>query len=128
MAKAQESQKESGICILCGGEKKGYPAKVDLPIYLARKAREALRLPPRHSIACESCFSSCVKKRQEFEKKLRSYRLGAALFAALTIIGGAMFGRLELWLAVPSILGAGIILLLPYGSYFPSFQEKLKQR
>jgi len=123
-AHAPKEGQEEGVCILCGGEKYGYPAKVDLPISLARKAREILRMEMRHSIACKKCLPLCTEKRVKFEKELRNYRIGAAVFALVVIAGGFYFKRAELWLAVPVILGGAIMLLLPYGRYFPIFSPQ----
>ncbi|MEM4633787.1 MAG: hypothetical protein QW275_01400 [Candidatus Anstonellaceae archaeon] len=113
---------EDGICILCGVEKKGYPAKMDFPIRTARKIRELLRLPPRHTIACESCFGMCEEKRRLFEKMVSRYSIYSILFSLMVIAGGIFYSKLELWLLIPAILGSAIMLLLPYGRYFPKFQ------
>jgi hypothetical protein len=72
-------------------------------------------------VACGRCLPLCRERRAAFEKKLKSYRIGAALFVLMVLAGGMLYGQLGLWLAVPALLGAAIILVLPYASYFPEF-------
>jgi len=116
------SRLEEGICILCGGEKKGFPAKKDLAISAARKMRSLLKMEERRTIACERCLPTCLAKRAKFEHEKRNYIIVAGVFVLTVVAGGFYFKRLEGWLAVPALLGAAIILLLPYGKYFPSFE------
>jgi len=120
-AHAPKEGQEEGVCILCGGEKHGYPAAEDLPISLARKAREFFRMPPSHTVACERCHGSCGAKREMFEKRLRTYWICALIFVLIVFAGGMAYQKLDLWLAVTALLGSAVILLLPYGSYFPRF-------
>lgn len=113
---------EKGICILCGGEKQGAPAIKDTAISSARKLRKLLGMEERHTIACSTCLPMCAGKRAAFEKMLARYRLYAISFVLVLIIGSAVLGGFSLWLILPVIIGAAIILLLPYGYYFPKFE------
>ena len=88
--------------------------------------RAVLRMEPRHTIACRYCLPMCAGKRKAFEKTLKSYQIGAAAFVLLVAAGALVYGTLTIWLALPALLGAAIMLLLPYGSYFPAFEAEKK--
>ena len=113
---------EEGFCILCGAQKQGVPARQDFAISSFRKARELLRLPAHHAVACEKCLPLCIEKRKAFEKRQKNYQMGAGIFFILVFAGSLAFRRFDLGLFVPAILGAVIILLLPYGYYSPKFE------
>lgn len=112
---------EKGICILCGGEKKGVAAKGDAAISLARKIRRLFGRKERHTIACSACIPLCKGRRAAFERYENRHRQYAALFFAFVIVGGMAFGRLEPLLIIPATAGAMVIYLVSFGSYFPSF-------
>lgn len=114
-------KEESGVCILCGREARGVPARADSAIRAARKIRQLLRLAPRHTVACADCLPGCAKKRLAFEKAMKNYQIAAAAFVLLLLCGALFYGRLEPWLAAPALAGAALILLVPCGSYFPAF-------
>ncbi len=114
---------EEGVCVLCGGQKPGIPAKKDFAIMFARRMRQVLGQPERHSTACENCIETCLQRRKAFEKEERLSFIIAAAFFFMVVAGGAYFKQFELWLFAPAILGAAIILLLPYGKYFPAFKQ-----
>ena len=115
--------KTAGICILCGKETTGAPAAEDGVLRMVRKVRSFLKIPMSPSAACPSCFPECDVRRARFEKSRKDYRIYAALFFLLVVFGSAAFGRLELFIFVPALLGALFILCLPYLSYFPKFEK-----
>jgi len=117
----REVEGERGVCILCGKETSGAPARQDFEIRTARRLRQALKLPERHTISCKGCFQECARRGEAFGKKRKSYLAYAALFFLLLIFGSAGLGGFTPWLILPGALGAAIISLLPYASYFPSF-------
>ncbi len=124
MQKAKNRRKaegERGVCILCGMETSGVPAKQDLAIRMARRLRRAMKLPEKHTISCKGCFQECARRGEAFGKKRKSYLTYAILFFLLLIFGSAGMGGFTPWLILPGALGAAIIALLPYASYFPSF-------
>jgi len=120
-AHAQKSEK--GVCIICGGQRTGAPAVQELPIRAARRLRSIFNQPAKHTIACGEHFEVALAKRAKFEKKVRDYRLGAAAFFVFVLFGGVFFGKFDMGLFVPALLGAFIVALLPYFYYFPSFDE-----
>jgi len=115
-------QLEEGICVLCGGRKTGVPAQKDFAIRFARWLRRTLGTGEAHSIACKSCLAACARKRDAFESEMRLGRIFAVLFFIVFLAGGVYFGGFGMWTFVPAIIGSIIILLLPYGKYFPKFQ------
>jgi hypothetical protein len=120
-APARERGMEDGVCVLCGGELPGIPTKKDLAIAFARKIRQAFRMEPHHSVACRRCLPACLQKRAAFESEMRLSRIFALVLFAAVLAGGVYFGSFTVWTFLPAILGSAIILLLPYGKYFPEF-------
>ena len=116
------SPREKGVCILCGGEKEGVPAQKDAAISFFRSFRKLLGMEEKHTIACNACLPLCLPKRAVFEKSLSRHRLYAMGFVFFLLAGSAAFGSFPLWLLLPSAAGAAIILLLPFGRYFPAFK------
>jgi len=114
--------KEKGVCIICGEERIGVPAN-GAPVRLARLLRAFLRQPARHTVACSEHLAEARQGRAKFEGKRRGYMLGALLFFALIILGSLAYGNSGAWLAVPALLGALFVALLPYFYYFPSFGQ-----
>ena len=121
-----KAKAERGVCILCGREMPGAAARQDLVIMGARKIRSLLRMPPSHTVACADCLPLCAKKRQAFEKSMKNWRIAAAAFVLFMLSGALYYGRLGFWLAAPALVGAAIILLVPYGDYFPAFEAAKK--
>jgi hypothetical protein len=113
---------ENGICILCGQEKKGAGAKPDIIIGAARKLRELLKMPQRHTVACMDCLPECEKKRAEFEKKLGGYRIVGVAFFLILVAGSLVYGGFGLRAVLAGLVGAAVIVLLPYAKYFPKFE------
>lgn len=120
--RANSAKKEEGICILCGGDKEGAPAEKDAAVSSARFLRSILGMAERHSVACKACLPLCLEKRRAFEKNLQRYRLYAGIFVLALVAGSAAFRGFSLFVLFPAIIGAAIILLLPYGRYFPKFR------
>ena len=120
-ARGQQAGMEDGICILCGGEKKGGPAKKDIAIAFARGVRRLLRMEEHHTVACSRCIDACRAKRAAFEAEMKTARIFALIFFAGVCAGGFYFKSAGAWIFVPAALGSAIILLLPYGKYFPKF-------
>ncbi len=120
-AHAQKSEK--GICIICGEARTGSPAKPEFPVRAARYLRALFRQPAKHSIACNEHLDEAREKRAKFEKKVRDYLLGAAAFFVFVLMGGLFFGRADIGLFVPALLGALAVALLPCFYYFPSFEK-----
>lgn len=120
-ASAHERGLEDGVCVLCGGELPGVPAQKDLAISFARKIQQAFKMEEHHSVACKRCLPACIQKRAAFEGEMRISRIFALVFCAAVISGGIYFGGFSAWTFVPAIIGSAIILLLPYGKYFPKF-------
>jgi hypothetical protein len=118
-AHAQKSEK--GICIICGMARTGTPAAMELPIRAARKLRSLFRQPVKHTIACNEHLEEAKAARAKYEKKKRDYLLGAAAFFAFVLVGGLFFGKFDISMFVPALLGALIVALLPVFYYFPSF-------
>jgi len=114
---------ERGVCVLCGAEAQGTPAKKDAVISLARRMRAILGMAERHSIACENCLQLALEKRKRFERSLKSYRIYAIGFFLFVIAGSLAFNRLDPRILLPALFGALIIVLLPYGYYFPAFES-----
>jgi len=110
-----------GVCILCGGDLPGVPAQKDIAISFARKIRETFGWGIHHSVACKNCVATCLRKRAAFEGEIRLSRILALLFCASVLGGAAYLGGFSAWTFVPAALGSAIILLLPYGKYFPKF-------
>jgi len=79
------------------------------------------RQPAKHTIACSEHIQEARQGRAKFEKKVRDYFIGAAAFFALMLMGGLFFGKFDISIFVPAILGALIIMFLPCFYYFPSF-------
>jgi hypothetical protein len=121
--KTLDKNLENGVCVLCGGEKTGAPAVKDAAISFARHVRKLLGMAERHTVACSDCLPRCIEKRAAFEKMIKSYRLYAIVFVLVLAAGSAAYGGFTVWIALPAIIGAAIILLLPYGHYFPKFQN-----
>ncbi|VVC01825.1 Uncharacterised protein [uncultured archaeon] len=119
--KTPDKKPEKGLCVLCGAEKEGAPARKDCAIAVARHLRKALGMPGRHTVACAGCLASCIERRAAFESMLSRYRLYAAAFALVLAAGSAAYGAFTVWIALPALIGAAIIMLLPYGRYFPDF-------
>ncbi len=113
---------ESGVCVLCGSEAEGAPAKKDAAISLARKMRSLFGMGVHHSVACKNCLPLALEKRQRFERSLKSYRMYSVAFILLVVGGSVAFRSLDLRIAIPGAIGAAIIMLLPYGYYFPAFE------
>jgi hypothetical protein len=113
---------EEGVCILCGRQAKGCPAREDLEISAARHLRSMLRMEPHHTVACGNCLQACVVKRKAFERTRGTYRTGAIVFFLLVVAGSLVYGRADALLAIPALIGSAIIYLLSWGRYFPSFQ------
>jgi hypothetical protein len=114
---------EKGVCIICGKEGGGTPAVPDHPIRLARKLRCLLKMPAQRTVVCHEHIGEAGAKRKRYEKSIRDYRMGAILFFIIMVAGSFSFGRGDLGLFVPSLIGAGIVALLPYFYYFPSFKN-----
>ncbi|MFA6328612.1 MAG: hypothetical protein WCY41_04145 [Candidatus Micrarchaeia archaeon] len=112
---------EKGVCIICGKACSGTPASPGFPVRAARKLRALLRLPPSHTIACSRHLAEAREKRARFEKRQLHYGLGAIAFFALFIFGSIHFGRAELGLFAPALLGALLVAVFPYFYYFPKF-------
>lgn len=112
---------EKGVCIICGGEKKGVPAAPEIPIRASRWLRALFRQPPKHTIACGEHLAEARQRRQKYEKRQRNYIIAAALFFVLVVAGSFAFGRSDLCLFAPAIIGALFIAALPSFYYFPSF-------
>jgi hypothetical protein len=119
MAKGRRAK--NGVCLGCGREKEGVAAKDDWVILAARKTRAALRMGPRHTVACAQCIAGCSAKREKFEKSLLAYRAAAGVFLLLALAGSFAYGKLELLGLAAALLGAAMIACLPYLSYCPSF-------
>ncbi len=111
-----------GTCILCGESKTGAPVAADWIILAVRKARAFLKMPAKPAVACETCLGECKKKRLAFEKQRKNYSYGAAVFLLILIGGSAAYGKFDLMLAIPALLGTAFILCLPYAKYFPDFR------
>ena len=120
-ARAQAQKSEKGVCIICGEARAGTPAAPEFPIRAARRLRSILKQPAKHTIACGEHLEEAKAKRAKFEKKVRDYSYGAILFFAIVAGGSFFFGRGDLGLFVPALLGAVFVALLPYFYYFPSF-------
>ena len=112
---------EKGICIICGEARSGVPAKPEFPIRAARWLRSVFRQPAKHTIACKEHMDEANAKRAKFEKKKRDYLLVAAAFFAFVLFGSLFFGRFDIGMAVPALLGALVIVFLPNFYYFPTF-------
>jgi len=112
---------EKGICIICGEMRAGAPAKPEFPVRAARWLRTSLRQPAKHTVACKEHFSDAVLRREKFERKQRSYGIGAIIFFLLTVAGSLFFGKMDWWVFLPGLLGAAFITMLPHFYYFPSF-------
>lgn len=117
-------KRESGVCVLCGKETFGLPAKADWVIRAARKIRSLLKMKPRHTVACAACVQECAKKGKLFEKRGWNYRAAAALFFLLVLAGSMFYGQLELRTVLFAFLGALFIAALPYAQYFPDFEPE----
>ncbi|VVB99912.1 Uncharacterised protein [uncultured archaeon] len=118
------AKKELGVCILCGNETQGMPAREDFIVSFFRKVRAILRMPARHTVACSACLQQCMEKRAAFEKKADGYRVYAVLFFLLVVLGGLLYGNASIFLIVPALLGSIIIFALPYAYYCPDFRGK----
>jgi len=112
---------ESGICIACGREVKGIPARQDFVIRAARKMRAILRMAPHHTVVENAHFEEAKARRANFEKSLMNYRLGAVLFFLFFIAGGIFFGGDAVSSLFAAAAGAIFIALLPYLRYYPKF-------
>jgi len=112
---------ETGVCIICGGMLAGTPASPEFLILAARRLRSILRQQPRHTIACAAHLEEAKGMRAKFEKRRRDYSYGAMLFFAIAAGGSFFFGRGDLGLFIPSLIGALVIAALPFFYYFPSF-------
>jgi hypothetical protein len=119
---------EKGVCIICGKQGKGTGAAPDLPIKLARKLRALLRLHAKRTMVCPEHAVEAGEKRKRYEKSLLTYRLGALLFFIIMAAGSFAFGRGDLGLFLPALIGAGMVALLPYAYYFPSFKNQARTR
>jgi len=115
--------KEQGVCIICGQARTGVPAVPEFPILAARKLRALLGQPAKHTVACGEHLEEARQRRAKYEKKARDYAIGALFFFVLVAGGSFVFGRGDLGLFLPALLGAAVIILLPHFYYFPSFQE-----
>jgi len=114
---------ERGVCIICGELRNGIPAKPEFPIRAARWLRALFRQPAKHTIACREHLAEANAKRAKFEKKIRDYLIVAAIFFAFVLVGSLFFGRFDIGMALPALLGALIIVLLPNFYYFPTFEK-----
>jgi len=114
---------DAGICMLCGQEKSGTPAQADFVIGTVRKLRGTLNLPGKRTIACSQCLPECKKRRAEFEKKLRSHRIGAGIFFLILVAGSIAYAGFGLRAVLAGLAGAALIALLPYAKYFPEFES-----
>ena len=112
---------QKGICIICGEARTGTPAKPEFLVRAARHLRALFSLPAKHTIACSNHLAEAKEKRARYEKKVRDYRIGAAAFFVLVLMGSLFFGRADIGIFAPALLGALVILLLPCFYYFPSF-------
>ena len=112
---------EKGVCIICGELRSGTPADPELPVRAARKLRAIMKQPAKHTIACKAHLEEAKQKRAKFERKVRDYLIGAAAFFALVLAGSLFFGKFDIHIFIPAILGAAIIAFLPLFYYFPSF-------
>lgn len=117
--RTQESEK--GTCIICGEERAGTPVRPEFPIRAARKLRSIFRLPAKHTIACGGHLAAAREKRAKYEKRVRDYRIYAALFFIFIAAGSIIFGRSDIGLFMPALLGAFVVAMLPCFYYFPSF-------
>ncbi len=113
---------ENGICILCGREEKGLPARPDFVISSARKMRNLLHLGAKHTIACNKCLPECVRRRAVFEKGRKNYQIGAAVFFLLLVGGSVAYGAFGLRAVLAGAVGASSVFLLCYAKYFPAFE------
>jgi len=110
-----------GTCIMCGMVRIGTPAQPEFPVRAARKLRSLLHLPANHTIACSGHLASAREKRARFEKRIRDYRIYAVLFFIFIVAGSLVFGRTDIGMFVPALLGALAVAILPCFYYFPSF-------
>ena len=117
---AQENVR--GICIICGKETNGTPAKPDHLILTARKLRALFNLKPARTVVDSQHFSEAKQKRACYEKKIKEHRTGAILIFFLLIIGSVIFGKFDSWLFVPAVLGALFVVMLTLVYYFPKFE------
>jgi len=114
---------ENGVCIICGQARTGVPAMPEFPILAARKLRALLGQPAKHTVACGEHLGEARQRRVKYEKKARDYAIGAILFFGFVMLGSMAYGKFSLGLALPALLGAFFIALLPNFYYFPPFQE-----
>ena len=112
---------EQGVCIICGTGCTGTPAAPEFPIRAVRSLRSMLKQPARHTVVCGEHLEEAFLLREKFEKRQRDYSWGAIIFFAIAAGGGFFFGRGDLGLFLPALIGALIIAALPFFYYFPKF-------
>ena len=112
---------EKGVCIICGSARTGTPAAKEFPVSAARHLRSLFHQHAKHTIACGEHLAEAKEKRAKYEKKVRDYLIGAAAFFAFVLMGGLYFGKFDIGLFMPALLGALAIAALPHFYYFPSF-------
>jgi hypothetical protein len=117
----QPEAHEMGVCVICGRQAKGVPAAPEIPIRAARWLRAAAGQVAKHTVACREHLAEARQRRAKYEKKQRGYLIAAALFFVLVVAGSFAFGRSDLCLFAPAIIGAIFIAALPTFYYFPSF-------
>lgn len=110
-----------GVCIICGREAFGIPAKQDSVILVARKLRSLLHRKPLHTIVEKAHLKEARQKRARFEKKLWEHRIAAVIVFVLLALGSLAVEGFSFWLFIPAALGALFVWLLAFAYYFPEF-------
>jgi hypothetical protein len=119
----QPEAHEMGVCVICGRQRQGVPAAPEIPILAARRIRAALGQMAKHTIACREHLAEARQRRANYEKRQRDYLLVAVLFFVLVAAGSFVFGRSDLCLFAPALIGAIFIAALPSLYYSPSFGQ-----
>ena len=115
-----------GVCIVCGKEKEGIPAKPDNVVLAIRALRSFFRLKPKFTIVDTAHLAEARKKRARFESTRGILLVCAVLFFFLLLGGMMMQSGFEMLTFISAILGAVFIFLLAYARYFPKFENQIK--
>jgi len=117
----KQANLEPGVCLLCGKETKGTPARQDLPIIAARKLRALFRLKKSRTIVCPAHIAEASARRAKFEKSRRNYSIFAAVLFIAIILGTFASGQFGFGEILAALAVAVFTISISAFYYYPKF-------
>ncbi len=118
---AAKAPKRKSVCLVCRRERDGLPVADDPVIELIRRIKGRFGwLQGNRLVVCEEDVNAALGKRGRFEKYLMWCAILGFAFLMITTFSTS---TLVLGLLV-GLVGGLLIMLLPFGVYYPKIEEK----